>query len=889
MLSKTDVGCSREAGPTPTMIADFRLATFLRSLRFYLVIFSFFASFLVLFNVHYYVFRVSRTALHRVASQPCDVVIVPKTSTLDELQISVSHPAVDLVIKYQNAPWSVVSLDHNGTSISIASIEMLNNLPLLFLSSRGPATFNSTISSLSPVMLPLSILSMLNQADRLGFRLLLHEDIVVIHVASIIPDTLKSAPIVINGLNPEYAVAEHTLSGTQFPAVFRFSDYLNSPPCSVYWIYGLCACASCQHEDSLICRDFLCDQWALVINCTVIPKQMTLSFTVEARISSSKVFVGGVIQHDLQCTLPFFSGAVVVCQAQHAVHSSSLPLFGCGAAAPQPSISMIMQPIDTVDLPLLRAISDHILIPGDSVIDLTAGLGATARYLSFMNPTSEVFAISAVSNTWIFASSSDIHESVAISDIQELPAADWIVLLYPDIVPGSISSDDSILIYIDLAKRAARKGIIFSFVSSAPNCFNETNTSQQFLHGDEFQPDAKATLVLRNCSSNRRFMESIVVYRRLSGTSSCAELVATRSSVSLHDCTTSTNAINQCLWSSSVYAIGWDILTGQVQFTFAHVNLEGMERRWSVSTTVSGYGEIKLDCNVFWGEHAATCSTLHVNPSLLSDFQGVYIRYRHVIPSTSSMGTKAYFSSIMCYAHLFPSWAAYHLSLDSDTSLVVWDQWCDNPSRRTMTFASPIISTGRVLYDEWPVYSAKEPQSQTMALSFFAWIHGRNFQWLAILDQDAYMTSLPKPDSLNNLLSSKSVCSTSSFIFHMVNFGGNGFLSPKYPLVSFMKRSYPLANDHNDMSTGAVRIGVFSMSRGNAVVRGMSWIHTASVAFGNHKDVEPVVVNGNFQTPIISHVIVPTEAACVSRNFADPHYCSAMNSRIRLNFFPSPL
>ncbi len=79
------------------------------------------------------------------------------------------------------------------------------------------------------------------------------------------------------------------------------------------------------------------------------------------------------------------------------------------------------------------------------------------------------------------------------------------------------------------------------------------------------------------------------------------------------------------------------------------------------------------------------------------------------------------------------------------------------------------------------------------------------------------------------------------------------------------------------------------MSRGNAVIRGTPWIHTSPLAFGNQKDVEPVFVNGNFQTPIISHFIVPTEAACVSRSFADPHYCSAMNSRMRSNFFPSAI
>jgi hypothetical protein len=366
--------------------------------------------------------------------------------------------------------------------------------------------------------------------------------------------------------------------------------------------------------------------------------------------------------------------------------------------------------------------------------------------------------------------------------------------MYPDIVPGSISSDDSILIYIDLAKRAARKGIIFSFVSSAPNCFSSSTTSQHFLHGDIFQPDQKATRILRHRSSNLRFIESIVVYRRLSGrlpTSSSAELVVIRSWVSRQNCATSVNATNQCPWSSSVFAIGWDILTGQLQFTFAYSKDYYMER-WDVSTSVSGYGEIKLDCNVFWREHAATCSTLHVNPSLLSDFQGVYIRHRHVLPSTSSMRTKAYFSSIMCYAHLFPSWAAYHLSLDSDTSLVVWDQWCNDPSQRTMTFASPIVSTGRLLYDEWPVLSAEEPRSQPMALSFFAWIHGRNFQWLAFLDQDTYMTSLPKTDSLENLLSSKSHCSISEFNFHVVNFGGNGFAVFRIPTVSYSVESVTL-------------------------------------------------------------------------------------------------
>jgi hypothetical protein len=412
------------------MRAVFRLDTLLRHLRFhYRFILFFLALFLVVFSMHNFVFGVSRARLHRVASRPYDVVIVPNISTL-ELQISVSHPpTVDLVVKYQNAPWSKASFDHNRASVSIASIEMLNNLPLLFLSSSRQ-TFNSSVSSLSPVMLPLSILSMRNQSDRLAFKLLLHEDNVVIHVASMIPDTLKAAPIVINGLNPRYAVAEHTLSGAQFPAVFQFADYLNSPPCSVYWKYGLCVCASCQHEDAAICRNLQCDQWALVINCTVVPTQMTLSFTVQARSSSLKVFSGGVIHHGLQCALPFFSGAVESCKTQHAVHSSSLPLFGCGAAAPQPSISMIMQPVDTVDLPLLRAISDHVLIPGDSVIDLTAGLGATAKYLSFMNPTSKVFAISAVANAWNFASSSDVYEFAAINDIKEIPAADWIVLLY---------------------------------------------------------------------------------------------------------------------------------------------------------------------------------------------------------------------------------------------------------------------------------------------------------------------------------------------------------------------------------------------------------------------------------------------------------------------------
>jgi hypothetical protein len=203
-----------------------------------------------------------------------------------------------------------------------------------------------------------------------------------------------------------------------------------------------------------------------------------------------------------------------------------------------------------------------------------------------------------------------------------------------------------------------------------------------------------------------------------------------------------------------------------------------------------------------------------------------------------------------------------------------------------MTFASPIISTGRIIYDEWPVHSAEEPHSQPMALSFFAWIRGRNFQWLAFLDQDTYMTSLPKTDSLENLLSSKSLCSISEF--NLVNFGGNEFISPKYPPITFLKRSHPLAMDHDDLSTGAARIGVFSMSRGNAIVRGTSWIHTTPLAFGNQRDVEPVVVNGNFQTPIISHFIVPTEAACVGRNFADPR-CSAMNSRIRSFFSPSAL